>query len=68
MYYEEKFIAGKLMFRNMPDGYWREKTTSVAIVANQVVKLNCEERVELFNLFCTHCGDSDPSCYCMRDE
>lgn len=68
MYYEEKFIDGKLMFRNLPKGEWHEKTTAVAIVANQIMKLNMEERVELFGLFCTHCGDSTPLCYCMRDE
>ena len=56
MYYEEKFIDGKLMFRNTPDGYWMEKTTAVAIVANQVLRLSEEERHELFHLFCTHCG------------
>ncbi len=68
MYYEEKFINGKLMFRNMPDGEWEEKTTAVAIVANQMMKLNDEERVKLFGLFCTHCGSSDTSCRCWDDE
>lgn len=51
MYYEEKFINGKLMYRHMPDADWSEKTTAVAIVANQVMKLNGEERKELFKLF-----------------
>ena len=68
MYYEEKFIDGKLMFRTMPDGYWMEKTTAVSIVANQVLRLNEEERQELFGLFCIHCGSSDPTCWCWRDE
>ena len=68
MYYEEKFIDGKLMFRHMPDAEWQEITTAVAIVANQVSKLNDEERKELFGLFCVHCGSTDSRCCCWDDS
>ncbi len=68
MYYEEKFINGKLSFRNMPDGEWQLKTTSVALVANQLILMTEDERADLFSLFCTHCGSDDPSCQCWNDD
>lgn len=30
--------------------------------------LSEDERVELFEEFCTYCGANDPKCDCMRDE
>ena len=68
MFYEEKFIDGKLMFRTTPKGEWEHKTTSVALVANQLILMTDDERVELFSLFCTHCGSDDPRCQCWNDE
>ncbi len=52
----------------MPDAEWQEITTAVAIVANQVSKLNDEERKELFGLFCVHCGSTDSRCCCWDDS
>ncbi len=68
MYYEEKFIDGKIMFRNMPDGYWLPKVTSVANIANNLFNLTEEERLEVMGYFCKHCGSADPKCVCWRDE
>lgn len=31
-------------------------------------KVSEEERIEVFNNFCTHCGTEQLPCYCMRDD
>lgn len=33
-----------------------------------VRSLTNEQRLELFNLFCLHCGCDDPTCQCSNDE
>lgn len=37
-------------------------------ITQQVDELTEDERVELFNQYCIHCGDKDPSCQCWNDE
>ncbi len=56
------------MFRNTPDGEWEFKYTEVAQVANIVYALTDEERLELLQYFCVHCGTNDIKCNCWRDE
>lgn len=68
MYYEEKFIDGKLMYRNTPEGDWHIKHNAYAKVANRVYSLSDEERMEVFSLFCTHCGSDNPRCHCWNDK
>ena len=51
MYYEEKFIDKMLMCRTSPDGEWRIKGGTVAIVANQVQLLSDSDKEHFFKLF-----------------
>lgn len=68
MYYEEKFIDGKLKYRITPNGKWLFVTESHGIVANLLALMTEEERLEVFALFCTYCGTDDPECQCWNDE
>jgi len=68
MYYEEKFIDGKLMFRTIPEGDWHINNRAFAKVANKVLALTEDERVEVFSCFCNHCGSTDTQCQCWNDE
>ncbi len=68
MYYEEKFVNGLLMLRNMPDGEWYFKYTELAQVANIVMELSEEDRLKLFGYFCAGCGTHELPCHCQNDE
>lgn len=68
MYYEEKFIDGRLMYKIAPKGAWKPVLNSVGIVANQLLRMSEENRMKVFSLFCKHCGSSDKNCRCWNDE
>jgi len=68
MYYEEKFIDGILWWRGTPDGKWKIKGGLMAMLANQLYVLSDDERMQIFNLFCKHCGSTNRSCHCWNDE
>jgi len=40
----------------------------MAMLANQLYVLSDDERMQIFNLFCKHCGSIDRSCQCWNDE
>jgi len=68
MYYEEKIIGKILHCRSDPDGMWIIKNGNKAMSVNHLLKLSGEERSDIFSLFCTHCGGSDPYCRCWDDS
>jgi hypothetical protein len=41
---------------------------SVKIAMDILVDLNEDERMEIFNKFCKHCGSDNPNCQCWNDE
>ncbi len=66
MYYEEEFIKDKLMFRTSPNGEWQNKTDSVGIVANQLILMSKDQRINVLRLFCSCCGETESLCtVCM---
>ena len=66
--YEQKFINERLMFRTFPDGKWKPMKTSWGKAANVLFALTDDERMSVFELFCTNCGCTDPRCDCWNDE
>jgi hypothetical protein len=41
---------------------------TVQVVRDALKIMNPEQRLELFNDYCTSCGGTEHPCYCMRDE
>lgn len=68
MYYEEKIFKDVLFYRDTPDGNWRKDLTAKGEAIKNLMSLSDEERLEVFNYFCTYCGDQDPHCQCMNEE
>lgn len=70
MYYEERMINGLLHIRTTPNGEWRLPVQGKAKIVNDLLQLSDEQRKEVFEHFCTHCGDINPpgGCVCMKDE
>ena len=60
MYLEEKIIDGKLMYRILPDGKWRESVGTGADVVKQLLNMQEEQRINVLNLFCLECGNPKP--------
>jgi hypothetical protein len=51
MYYEEKIINGKLMFRNKPNGDWNECTGLKADIVNKMLIVSEETRRDIIAMF-----------------
>ena len=45
---------------------WNERVSKGIII--ELNQLKNEERLEIFNQFCKHCGDKDIYCSCWNDE
>ncbi len=41
---------------------------SIQEIVELLDELSPEDRTEVFNLYCVHCGDSDPWCQCSNEE
>jgi hypothetical protein len=67
MYYEERWIDGKLMYRTTPMGVWLVVTDKQKIIRHLMAQLTDTQRLEIINNYCKHCG-GDPKCTCMRDD
>lgn len=72
MYCEEQIINGVLHVRSAPDAEWRPaaRVPHGAAVA-ELLKLNDEQRLDAFRLFCVHCGCIQAGrrgCQCWNDE
>ena len=67
MYYQEKFLNGRLVIKTTPDGEWRQAVGEYADTANAVYRLADTQREELFSHFC-QCGSTDTGCQCWNDE
>ncbi len=47
---------------------WAKASIGRAFAINYLRALTEEQRVDVFRLFCTHCGRYDPRCQCWNDE
>lgn len=45
-----------------------ELETDHATAVNSLMALTDDQRMEVFGLFCMHCGDNNPRCQCWNDE
>jgi hypothetical protein len=53
----------------MPHNEARDRSESRVRTMVEILKsLNEEERMQVFNRFCKHCGSDDPNCQCWNDE
>lgn len=68
MYYEYQLIEGVLYCRITPGGQWIMAKSDHMEAVNALLRLTKEQRVSVFRLFCTACGEDDPSCHCQNDE
>lgn len=71
MYYEERIINNILMCRAQPDEDWEPVDTCKGRVVNEMLRLTGNQRVEVMNYFCLHCGTvQKPNkwCQCWNDE
>lgn len=37
-------------------------------IENLLDRITPDERLEVFNKYCVHCGDKNPRCYCWNDD
>ena len=68
MYYEEKIIDGKLMFRTNLNSDFIPVESNVSRIVNLLLSENEDVRMEVFSYFCKYCGSDDPDCQCWNDE
>jgi len=68
MEFEEKLIYGALHYRTNKNDYWHIASGNLANIVNSLYKLSDDDRMQIFNLFCKHCGSTDSNCQCWNDE
>ncbi|MBD3351720.1 MAG: hypothetical protein GF364_09570 [Candidatus Lokiarchaeota archaeon] len=56
MYYEEKVIDGRLMYRIDPKGEWAPVKGAKAIAVSTLSLLTDDERKEVLSFFCACCN------------
>ncbi len=47
---------------------WAKATVGHAQAVGALRELTEAQRMEVFRLFCTHCGSDNPRCQCWNDE
>ena len=45
-----------------------ERENLILELIEELTELTDSERMRVFSEFCRWCGDSNPPCYCMRDD